>query len=121
MILHKQWAMGDWHGCCVREKALTCDRGEGFEKFEKMKLPDHAIILENMSTSECESECLRNYPYTVYAYSNVIEGGTEKCLTWLDDLTDLVENHGLGQTIYIRVHRSDQGTNLHTNEWCYNN
>ncbi|XP_009350265.1 G-type lectin S-receptor-like serine/threonine-protein kinase B120 [Pyrus x bretschneideri] len=106
--LHKQSAQGDWPGGCVREKALTCDKGEGFEKFEKMKLPDHAIILGNMSTSECESECLRNCSCTAYAYSNVIEGGTVKCLTWLDDLTDLVENHWLGQTIYIRVHRSDQ-------------
>ncbi|KAB2610568.1 G-type lectin S-receptor-like serine/threonine-protein kinase [Pyrus ussuriensis x Pyrus communis] len=106
--LHKQSAQGDWPGGCVREKPLTCDKGEGFEKFEKMKLPDHAIILGNMSTSECESECLRNCSCTAYAYSNVIEGGTVKCLTWLDDLMDLVENHWLGQTMYIRVHRSDQ-------------
>ncbi|XP_050134943.1 G-type lectin S-receptor-like serine/threonine-protein kinase B120 isoform X1 [Malus sylvestris] len=106
--LHKQSAQGDWPGGCVREKALTCDKGEGFEKFEKMKLPDHAIILGNMSTRECESECLRNCSCTAYAYSNVIKGGTVKCLTWLDDLTDLVENHWLGQTMYIRVHRSDQ-------------
>ncbi|KAM2434260.1 hypothetical protein PS1_024376 [Malus domestica] len=35
--LHKQWAMGDWPGGCVREKALRCDKGEGFEKFEEMK------------------------------------------------------------------------------------
>ncbi|TQD75857.1 hypothetical protein C1H46_038626 [Malus baccata] len=77
-----------------------------------MKLPDHAIILESMSTSECESECLRNCSCTSYAYSNVIEGGTVKCLTRLDDLTDLVENHGLGQTIYIHVHRSDQGMSV---------
>ncbi|XP_008341951.3 G-type lectin S-receptor-like serine/threonine-protein kinase At4g27290 isoform X3 [Malus domestica] len=108
--LHKQSAQGDWPGGCVREKALTCDKGEGFEKFEKMKLPDHAIILGNMSTRECESECLRNCSCTAYAYSNVIKGGTVKCLTWLDDLTDLVENHWLGQTMYIRVHRSDQGS-----------
>ncbi|XP_068304400.1 receptor-like serine/threonine-protein kinase SD1-8 [Pyrus communis] len=114
--LHKQSAQGDWPGGCVREKALTCDKGEGFEKFEKMKLPDHAIILGNMSTSECESECLRNCSCTAYAYSNVIEGGTVKCLTWLDDLTDLVENHWLGQTMYIRVHRSDQGGKGHVDK-----
>ncbi|KAM1010107.1 hypothetical protein TB1_044750 [Malus domestica] len=105
----KQWATGDWPGGCVREKALTCDKGEGFSKFEKMKLPDHAIILGNMRTSECEFECLRNCSCTAYAYSNATEEGTIKCLTWFGDLTDLVENHGLGQTMYIRVHRSDQG------------
>ncbi|KAM1491996.1 hypothetical protein ACFXTH_024063 [Malus domestica] len=114
--LHKQSAQGDWPGGCVREKALTCDKGEGFEKFEKMKLPDHAIILGNMSTRECESECLRNCSCTAYAYSNVIKGGTVKCLTWLDDLTDLVENHWLGQTMYIRVHRSDQGGKGHVDK-----
>ncbi|XP_009350305.3 receptor-like serine/threonine-protein kinase SD1-8 [Pyrus x bretschneideri] len=114
--LHKQSAQGDWPGGCVPEKPLTCDKGEGFEKFEKMKLPDHAIILGNMSTSECESECLRNCSCTAYAYSNVIEGGTVKCLTWLDDLMDLVENHWLGQTMYIRVHRSDQGGKGHVDK-----
>ncbi|CAN6702077.1 unnamed protein product [Malus baccata var. baccata] len=66
-----------------------------------MKLPDHAIILGNMSM-------IWNCSCTAYAYSNATEGGTVKCLTWLGDLTDLVENHGLGQTMYIRGHRSDQ-------------
>ncbi|ONI18595.1 hypothetical protein PRUPE_3G225400 [Prunus persica] len=106
---HKQWAMRDWPGCCVREKALTCDKGEGFSKFERMKLPDHSILLGNKSTKECESECLKNCSCTAYAYSNVTEGTTTSCLAWFGDLMDLVENHGLGQTIYIRVHRSDQG------------
>ncbi|XP_008230178.2 PREDICTED: LOW QUALITY PROTEIN: G-type lectin S-receptor-like serine/threonine-protein kinase At1g11330 [Prunus mume] len=105
---HKQWAMRDWPGGCVREKALTCDKGEGFSKFERMKLPDHSILLGNKSTRECESECLKNCSCTAYAYSNVTEGSTTNCLAWFGDLMDLVENHGLGQTIYIRVHRSDQ-------------
>ncbi|CAL8139769.1 unnamed protein product [Prunus armeniaca] len=106
---HKQWAMRDWPGGCVREKALTCDKGEGFSKFERMKLPDHSILLGNKSTRECESECLKNCSCTAYAYSNVTEGSTTNCLAWFGDLMDLVENHGLGQTIYIRVHCSDQG------------
>ncbi|XP_021815591.1 G-type lectin S-receptor-like serine/threonine-protein kinase At1g11330 isoform X2 [Prunus avium] len=105
---HKQWAMRDWPGGCVREKALTCDKGEGFSKFERMKLPDHSVLLGNKSTRECESECLKKCSCTAYAYSNVTEGSTTSCLAWFGDLMDLVENHGLGQTIYICVHRSNQ-------------
>ncbi|XP_050102766.1 G-type lectin S-receptor-like serine/threonine-protein kinase At2g19130 [Malus sylvestris] len=105
----KQWAMEDWPGGCVREKALVCDKGEVFSMFEKMKLPDDAIIFGNRNMSECESECLQNCSCTAYAYSKVTEKGGLGCLTWSGNLTDLVENHRFGQTMYIRVHRSDQG------------
>ncbi|RXH89915.1 hypothetical protein DVH24_032272 [Malus domestica] len=109
----KQWAMKDWPGGCVREKALACDKGEVFSTFEKMKLPDHAIIFGNKNMSECESECLQNCSCTAYAYSKVTEKGSLGCLTWFGNLTDLVENHRFGQTMYICVHRSDQGGKGH--------
>ncbi|PQQ01504.1 G-type lectin S-receptor-like serine/threonine-protein kinase [Prunus yedoensis var. nudiflora] len=109
----KQWAMGTWPGGCVREKELTCGKGERFSKFERMKLPDHSVLLGNKSTKECEFECLKNCSCTAYAYANVTEGSITSCLTWFGDLMDLVENHGLGQTIFIRVHHSDQGETGH--------
>ncbi|TQD90238.1 hypothetical protein C1H46_024266 [Malus baccata] len=63
--------------------------------------------------SECESECLQNCSCTAYAYSKVTEKGSLGCLTWFGNLTDLVENHRFGQTMYICVHRSDQGGKGH--------
>ncbi|XP_048433632.1 G-type lectin S-receptor-like serine/threonine-protein kinase At4g27290 [Pyrus x bretschneideri] len=112
----KQWAMEDWPGGCVREKALACDKGQVFSMFEKMKLPDHAIIFVNRNMSECKSECLQNCSCTAYAYSKVTEKGGLGCLTWFGNLTDLVENHRFGQTMYIRVHRSDQGGKGHVQQ-----
>ncbi|XP_068336387.1 G-type lectin S-receptor-like serine/threonine-protein kinase RKS1 [Pyrus communis] len=109
----KQWAMEDWPGGCVREKALACDKGEVFSMFEKMKLPDHAIIFVNGNMSECKSECLQNCSCPAYAYSKVTEKGGLGCLTWFGNLTDLVKNHHFGQTMYIRVHCSDQGGKGH--------
>ncbi|CAN6574352.1 unnamed protein product [Malus baccata var. baccata] len=109
----KQSAMEDWPGRCVREKALACDKGEVFSTFEKMKLPDDAIIFGNRNMSECESECLQNCSCTAYAYSKVTEKGGLGCLTWFGNLTNLVENHRFGQTMYICVHRSDQGGKGH--------
>lgn len=45
----KTWSeLGDWTGECVRENALTCGRNrEGFSKLELLKMPDHAVVLEN--------------------------------------------------------------------------
>ncbi|TQE11032.1 hypothetical protein C1H46_003292 [Malus baccata] len=106
----QQWDMGDWTGGCVREKALKCDRNrEGFSKLEKLKLPDHAVLVgDKKSRTECEAECLKNCSCTAYVYPSVAqEISTMRCITWHGDLVDLVKNHTLGQDIYSRVHKND--------------
>ncbi|KAM1059285.1 hypothetical protein TB2_023590 [Malus domestica] len=106
----QQWDMGDWTGGCVREKGLKCNRNrEGFSKLEKLKLPDHAVLVgDKKSRTECEAECLQNRSCTAYVYANVAqEISSMRCITWYGDLVDLVENHTLGQDIYIRVHEDD--------------
>ncbi|CAL8139779.1 unnamed protein product [Prunus armeniaca] len=109
--------MWDWPGGCVREKELTCDKEEGFSNFDRMKLPDHSIQLGNKSTSECESECHQNCSCTAYAYVNAMEENTRRCLTWFGDLMDLVANHTLGETIYIRLHSSNQDDKSHADNF----
>ncbi|KAL6136817.1 hypothetical protein ACLB2K_062112 [Fragaria x ananassa] len=44
--IQEQWDVGNWEGGCIREKNLACDdHEEGLTKFEKLKLPDHSIML----------------------------------------------------------------------------
>ncbi|CAB4304777.1 unnamed protein product [Prunus armeniaca] len=83
----------------------------------RMKLPDHSIQLGNKSTSECESECHQNCSCTAYAYVNATEENTRRCLTWFGDLMDLVANHTLGETIYIRLHSSNQDDKSHADNF----
>nr|XP_011461962.1 PREDICTED: G-type lectin S-receptor-like serine/threonine-protein kinase At4g27290 [Fragaria vesca subsp. vesca] len=113
--IQEQWDVGNWEGGCIREKNLTCDdHDEGFTKFEKLKLPDHSIMLYKGSISECESECLWNCSCTVYAYMNVSQFSPGRCFKWFGDLMDLVENHTHGKDLYIRVrqHHSYQVDNF---------
>ncbi|XP_061996004.1 G-type lectin S-receptor-like serine/threonine-protein kinase At4g27290 isoform X1 [Rosa rugosa] len=108
-----QSAVGDWSSGCIRENVLTCGNViQGyFSKLEKVKLPDHSVLLENRSMSECDSECQQNCSCTAYAYVNATDGrniGT--CLAWFGELLDLVENKTYGANdIYIRVHGSELG------------
>lgn len=111
--IQEQWDVGNWEGGCIREKNLACDdHEEGLTKFEKLKLPDHSIMLYKGSISECESECLRNCSCTAYAYMNVSQFSPGRCFKWFGDLMDFLENHTHGQDLYIRVRQqhSYQGT-----------
>ncbi|KAL6140061.1 hypothetical protein ACLB2K_058362 [Fragaria x ananassa] len=108
-----QSAVGDWSGGCVGEKVLTCSNGiqENFSRLENVKPPDHTVMLNNKSMSECESECQQNCSCAAYAYVNGTNGSTEKCLAWFGELLDLVKNQNIGtHYVYIRVHGSESGT-----------
>ncbi|RDX61531.1 G-type lectin S-receptor-like serine/threonine-protein kinase, partial [Mucuna pruriens] len=37
---HEKWSSLDWTGGCVRRINLSCDGGDGFQKYTGMKLPD---------------------------------------------------------------------------------
>ncbi|KAK9937433.1 hypothetical protein M0R45_014226 [Rubus argutus] len=108
-----QWAAGDWSGGCVRENVLTCGNGileRYFSKLENMKLPDHSVLLENRSMSQCESECQHNCSCTAYAYVNATdESNIGKCLAWFGELVDLENNKIFPNDIYIPVHGSELG------------
>ncbi|XP_062009549.1 G-type lectin S-receptor-like serine/threonine-protein kinase B120 isoform X2 [Rosa rugosa] len=114
-----QSAVGDWSSGCVTEKVLTCGNGiEGnFSKLERVKLPDHSVLLDNRSMSACDSECRQNCSCTAYAYLNATDGSnTGKCLAWFGELLDLVEDKTIpANDIHIRVHGSELGKGLSVN------
>ncbi|CAK7324950.1 unnamed protein product [Dovyalis caffra] len=90
-------------GTCLRQRALRCDKDDGFSKFVNIKLPDHSYLLGNMSANDCESRCLRNCSCTAYAYFNASEGTSGRCLNWYGDLMDLVQVTA-GPDLHVRIH-----------------
>lgn len=110
--VQQEWDTRNWTGgTCVRQKALRCDKDDGFLELVNMKLPDHSYILGNMSTNDCESRCLRNCSCTAYAYLNASDGASGKCLNWYGDLMDLVQDF-VGSDLYIRLHDGDPVGNV---------
>ncbi|KAG6751359.1 hypothetical protein POTOM_045893 [Populus tomentosa] len=110
--VQQEWDMRNWTGgTCVRQKALRCDKDDGFLELVNMKLPDHSYILGNMSTNDCESRCLRNCSCTAYAYLNASDGASGKCLNWYGDLMDLVQDF-VGSDLYIRLRDGDPVGNV---------
>ena len=107
---HNEWSVGNWTGGCVRNKTLSCDKGDGFLRVEGIKLPDHAVTMRNKSVSECEKECFTNCSCTAYAYQNVPYEATIVCLNWFRELVD-IEIHNIynAHDLYVRVHNSKLG------------
>ncbi|GJV40752.1 G-type lectin S-receptor-like serine/threonine-protein kinase [Tanacetum coccineum] len=105
---HNAWNVGNWTGGCVRNNTLSCDNGDGFVKYEGIKLPDHAVTIRSQSISECELECFKNCSCTAYAYENVTDEVTIVCLNWFRELVDLQTYVFNGRHIYVRVHSSKQ-------------
>lgn len=86
--------MGNGSGGCERQRNLECARGDGFYTLTRVKLPDNSFSLGNHSAKECESECLNNCSCTAYSYNNFSSWKAWRCLIWVGDLFDLVENYG---------------------------
>ncbi|KAI9093368.1 hypothetical protein K1719_027382 [Acacia pycnantha] len=80
-------------------------RGDRFEKYEGMKLPDTSSSRYNktMSLGECKELCLRNCSCTAYSNLNISNGGSG-CLHWFDNIVDLRQLAAGGQDFYIRVY-----------------
>lgn len=89
----------------MRKIALGCDGGDGFFKHENMKLPDHVVSLGNMSTEECETQCIRNCSCSAYACTK------NACFIWHGDLLDLGHDTTNGRALYVRVHVLELVTN----------
>ncbi|XP_020224651.1 G-type lectin S-receptor-like serine/threonine-protein kinase At4g27290 [Cajanus cajan] len=104
----EKWGSQDWSGGCVRRTKLSCDNGDGFEKYTGMKLPDASSSWFNKSLSleECKRLCLRNCSCTAYANLDIRDGGSG-CLLWFGNIVDLRTVPDRGQEIYIRLAFSD--------------
>ncbi|CAN0826684.1 G-type lectin S-receptor-like serine/threonine-protein kinase At4g27290 [Linum grandiflorum] len=98
------WAVQDWSSGCIATSPLRCRKGEGFVRFQQMKLPDtwRSWFDKEMTLHDCKKECLRNCSCTAYASLNV-SGGGNGCLIWFGDLVDLRGFPETGQDLYVRV------------------
>ncbi|XP_054814511.1 G-type lectin S-receptor-like serine/threonine-protein kinase At4g27290 isoform X2 [Prosopis cineraria] len=99
-------------GGCSRAIRLECRKGDSFQKYQRMKLPDTSSSWYNktMSLGECEKLCLRSCNCTAYSSLNISDQGSG-CLHWFDSIVDLRELREGGQDFYIRVSVSDQVKN----------
>ncbi|DAD49456.1 TPA_asm: hypothetical protein HUJ06_019180 [Nelumbo nucifera] len=85
------------------------DKGEGFVKFTRIKLPDtrYTWVDKNINLKDCEVECLKNCSCTTYANSDI--SGGSGCAIWFGDLIDIrrFSNSGSGQDLYVRMATSE--------------
>ena len=100
---------------CKRSHSSDCKSGDQFTKLEDFKAPDllEVSLNEIMILNQCQAECLKNCTCRAYANSK-LRGGGSGCLMWFGDLIDLRKliSNFTGQTVYIRVSASEQGTIL---------
>ncbi|KAK3424091.1 hypothetical protein EUGRSUZ_F00872 [Eucalyptus grandis] len=104
----EEWDLLNWSGGCTRRITTNCSKEEGFLKLAKVKLPDMLKFWmnKNMSLEECQVECLKSCPCTAYANSD-IRGGGSGCILWFGSLIDIREYEEDGQTLYIRLPKSE--------------
>ncbi|KAI3498870.1 hypothetical protein L1887_34656 [Cichorium endivia] len=98
----------DSNGQCTRRTPLECgsnsSTSDGFLGTNGVKLPDFATTFEAQNQGECEEGCSRNCTCNAYAYISGIG-----CLIWGGDLIDIEQFEEGGETIFIRLARSELG------------
>ncbi|KAI8002003.1 putative G-type lectin S-receptor-like serine/threonine-protein kinase [Camellia lanceoleosa] len=102
-----QWRKGDWFGGCSRKEALECgrnDSGDGFLAVEGVNLPDFASTVAAENIEECEGKCLTNCSCNAFAFVVGI-----RCMMWSGDLVDVEEFTEGGNTLYVRLAKSELG------------
>jgi hypothetical protein len=95
-----------------RKLTLDCQRGEGFLKLGRTKLPDliEFQLVESVNFNECETKCFKNCSCVAYTHSNT-SGASNGCIMWFGDLIDTREQSRtlMGQDIFMRVPTSELG------------
>ncbi|RWR88170.1 G-type lectin S-receptor-like serine/threonine-protein kinase RKS1 [Cinnamomum micranthum f. kanehirae] len=105
----RDWNSRDWSDGCMRRRTLDCaGQGDGFFKFERLKLPDtsRSRVEPTWSLNKCKEECLKNCSCTAYASANV-SGEGDGCVLWYGNLTDVKVYSDQGQDLYTRVAASE--------------
>ncbi|XP_024158583.1 G-type lectin S-receptor-like serine/threonine-protein kinase At4g27290 isoform X2 [Rosa chinensis] len=104
----QEWQRLTWTGGCVRNWDLDCKNGDGFVRYEGLKLPDNSFLFANRSLSlkECEAECLKNCSCMAYTRIDIHARGGD-CVMWFDELVDMRNYPDGGEEIYIRMARKE--------------
>ncbi|XP_062017198.1 G-type lectin S-receptor-like serine/threonine-protein kinase RKS1 isoform X3 [Rosa rugosa] len=104
------WNQKNGSGGCVSKRVgvSKCGNGDGFVNVARVKYPDTLIasrLRTGMSAKECEQDCLRNCSCT--AYLSIQHEGLVDCLTWYDDLMDILVYTQRGRDLYVRVNKTE--------------
>ncbi|RXH99311.1 hypothetical protein DVH24_011636 [Malus domestica] len=86
---------------------------DGFVTVQRVKDPDASIeaqLVKSMSDKECEQACLSNCSCT--AYMSIGSEGRIDCMTWYDDLMDILVRTELGGDLYVRVDKIELGSDF---------
>ncbi|KAL5730616.1 hypothetical protein ACHQM5_003417 [Ranunculus cassubicifolius] len=105
------WNHFDWSLGCERRIPIKCGKGEGFNSFTGVKLPDtttSSLVNTSLNLEECRVECLKNCSCTAFANSNIRESESG-CIMWFTDLVDMRKLSGVGHELYIRMAASALG------------
>ncbi|TQE01501.1 hypothetical protein C1H46_012864 [Malus baccata] len=106
------WNQRNGSDGCLSKRigGLKCGNGDGFVTVQRVKDPDASIeaqLVKSMSDKECEQACLNNCSCT--AYMSIGREGRIDCMTWYDDLMDILVRTELGGDLYVRVDKIELG------------
>lgn len=89
---------------CARTTPLDCSKGDTFQKYVGMKLPDTSSSWydKTISLQECQKLCLTNCSCNAYAQLN-ISGTGSGCLHWFSDIFDIRTLSEGGQDFYLKM------------------
>ncbi|XP_065859917.1 G-type lectin S-receptor-like serine/threonine-protein kinase At4g27290 [Euphorbia lathyris] len=92
---------------CVRNNMINCSNGEGFVKFNDLRLPDTETswVNSSMNLEECRAKCLQNCSCMAYANSD-LRGKGSGCVIWFGGLMDMKKSQ-FGQELYVRMSALD--------------
>ncbi|KAB2637490.1 hypothetical protein D8674_028024 [Pyrus ussuriensis x Pyrus communis] len=106
------WNQRNGSDGCVSKRigGSKCGNGDGFVTVQRVKDPDASIgaqLVKSMSDKECEQACLNNCSCT--AYMSLGREGRIDCMTWYDDLMDILVRTEVGGDLYVRVDKIELG------------
>nr|XP_027102218.1 G-type lectin S-receptor-like serine/threonine-protein kinase At4g27290 isoform X1 [Coffea arabica]XP_027105099.1 G-type lectin S-receptor-like serine/threonine-protein kinase At4g27290 isoform X1 [Coffea arabica]XP_027111625.1 G-type lectin S-receptor-like serine/threonine-protein kinase At4g27290 isoform X1 [Coffea arabica] len=102
----QDWRLFNSLGGCKRRYNLNCSNGDGFVKYNALKLPDNAVLWANFGLEECRAECLKKCDCMAYTRINVLGNGSQ-CVVWLHDLIDMRDSASDGEELFIRMARAE--------------
>ncbi|KAJ0018337.1 hypothetical protein Pint_10808 [Pistacia integerrima] len=106
-----RWFYRDGSDGCRRKQGMsTCQKGEGFVKVARLKVPDTNVTHVDLSLGlkECERKCLSNCSCLAYTSAHAeSEGGATGCLTYHGNMMDARTYTNTGQDFYVRVNATE--------------
>lgn len=115
-----QWSMREASAGCRRNVPLECGNGsttDGFMAVRGVKLPDtdNASVEMSATLEECRASCFANCSCVAYAAADIRGGGGGSgCVMWIGGFVD-VRYVDEGQDLYVRLAKSELGTQNYPN------